>query len=278
MADELTTIRLERDGHIARLVLDRPDRLNAFSFEMWQEMRAVGQRLLGDPDGIRALVVVGEGRAFSSGIDTSVFSAPASPFACGGFRGREDSRHDDPVVAAILETQEAYSWLSRAPFPTIAAVRGYALGAGLQCALACDLRVFARGTVVGLLEHKYGMLPDLTGTQRLPRLVGAAKAKQLIWTQARLDAEEAFRIGLCEELVDDAELEATAFGLAATIAAQPPLAVQGAKRAIDAGTTLPLDAGLVVEAEAQAACLRSADLREALAAFVEQREPRFEGR
>ena len=88
-------------------------------------------------------------------------------------------------------------------YPTIAAVRGYALGAGLQLALACDIRVFARGTSVGLLEHKYGILPDLGGTQRLPRVVGAGKAKEMIWTAARIDADEAYRIGLCERLVDD---------------------------------------------------------------------------
>ena len=92
-------------------------------------------------------------------------------------------------------------------YPTIAAVRGYAFGAGLQLALACDIRVFARGTKVGLLEHKYGILPDLGGTQRLPRVVGAGKAKEMIWTAARIDADEAYRIGLCERLVDDAELE-----------------------------------------------------------------------
>jgi enoyl-CoA hydratase/carnithine racemase len=278
MAGDLTTIRLERDGAVARLVLDRPERLNAFSLEMWQEMADLGRRLLADPEGIRALVVIGAGRAFSSGIDTSVFSAPASPFLSGDIERAGDGRHPDPVVAAILRTQDAYSWLESVPFPTIAAVRGYALGAGLQCALACDLRVFARGTIVGLLEHTYGMLPDLGGTQRLPRLVGPAKAKELIWTQARIDAEEAHRLGLCERLVDDPDLEAAAGALAAGIAGQPPLAVQGAKRAIDQGRVLPVEEGLVIEAEQQAVCLRSADLREALAAFVEQREPRYDGR
>ncbi len=120
---------------------------------------------------------------------------------------------------------------------------------GLQLALACDIRVFARGTQVGLLEHKYGILPDLGGTQRLPRVVGAGKAKEMIWTAARIDADEAYRIGLCERLVDDDELEKEVETLAAAIAAQPPLAVQGAKRAVDAADRLPVAEGLVVEAE-----------------------------
>ena len=137
-------------------------------------------------------------------------------------------------------------------------MRGFALGAGLQIALACDIRVFARGTQVGLLEHKYGILPDLGGTQRLPRVVGAGKAKEMIWTAARIDADEAYRIGLCERLVDDDELDAEVAALAATIAAQPPLAVQGAKRAVDAADRVPVAEGLVVEAEAPArsACAR----------------------
>jgi enoyl-CoA hydratase/carnithine racemase len=168
--------------------------------------------------------------------------------------------------------------LEEAPFPTIAAVRGFALGAGLQMALACDIRVFARGTSVGLLEHKYGILPDLGGTQRLPRVVGAGKAKEMIWTAARIDAEEAYRIGLCERLVDDDALESNVGELAAAIAAQPPLAVQGAKRAVEAADRVPVSEGLVVEAEAQAICLKSDDMREAIQAFMEQRRPDYSGK
>ena len=129
---------------------------------------------------LRALVVIGNGRAFSSGIDTSVFTGGTGETIEGG--DDAGSRHADPTVDGILRAQESYSWLATARYPTIAAVRGYALGAGLQLALACDLRVFARGATVGLLEHKYGILPDLGGTQRLPRVVGAAKAKEMIWT------------------------------------------------------------------------------------------------
>jgi len=156
--------------------------------------------------------------------------------------------------------------------------RGYALGAGLQLALACDIRVFGRGASVGLLEHKYGILPDLGGTQRLPRVVGRGKAKELIWTAARIDADEAYRIGLCERLVDDGEVETEARTLATAIAAQPPLAVQGAKRAVDAAGRMPVAEGLVVEAEQQAVCLRSDDMREAITAFVEGRSPNYAGK
>jgi len=270
------TIEFSRDGDVGWLRLNRPDKLNCFSVRMWDEMRAIGAELRDDA-GLRALVVIGNGRAFSSGIDTSVFGGWGEASPLDG-NDAAATAHDDPMVNGILRTQDSYSWLEQAPYPTIAAVRGYALGAGLQLALACDLRVFARGTSVGLLEHKYGMMPDLGGTQRLPRVVGAAKAKELVWTAARIDADEAFRIGLCERLVDDDALEGEVTALAAKIASQPPLAVQGAKRAIDAARVLPVEDGLVVEAENQAVCLRSGDLREALGAFLEQRDPKFSGK
>jgi enoyl-CoA hydratase/carnithine racemase len=269
------TIEFSRDGHVGWLRLNRPDKLNSFTVLMWRELRAIGKELRDDED-LRALVVIGNGRAFSSGIDTSVFTGGSGADALD--EPDEPDTHDDPTVSNILRVQESYSWLDEARYPTIAAVRGYALGAGLQLALACDVRVFARGTSVGLLEHKYGILPDLGGTQRLPRVVGAGKAKELIWTAGRIDADEAYRIGLCERLVDDDGLDAEVAALAARIAAAPPLAVQGTKRAVEAAGRLPISEGLVVEAAAQAVCLGSDDMREAISAFSEQRDPKYTGR
>jgi enoyl-CoA hydratase/carnithine racemase len=268
------SIQFERAGDVGWLRLDRPDRLNSFTIAMWREMRALGLELRDDPD-LRAVVVAGNGRAFSSGIDTTVFTEGSTDAIEDG--DDAGTRHADPTVDGILRTQEAFSWLAEARYPTIAAVHGYALGAGLQLALACDIRVFARGTQVGLLEHKYGILPDLGGTQRLPRVVGASKAKEIIWTAARIDAEESYRIGLCDRLVDEVDLDAEVTALAATIAAQPPMAVQGAKRAVDASDRLPVAEGLVFEAEQQRECLRSADMREAISALVEQRSPVYKG-
>jgi enoyl-CoA hydratase/carnithine racemase len=268
------TIEFERADGIGHLRMNRPDRLNSFTIVMWREMRALGLEIRDDAE-LRAVIVSGHGRAFSSGIDTSVFTSGGSDSIEGG--PDAGSRHADPTVDGILRAQEAYSWLADARYPTIAAVHGYALGAGLQLALACDIRVFARGTKVGLLEHKYGILPDLGGTQRLPRVVGASKAKELIWTAAQIDAEESYRIGLCDRLVDADALDAEVTALATQIAAQPPLAVQGAKRAVDAGEHLPLADGLVYEAEQQRICLRSDDMREAITALVESRLPEYKG-
>ncbi len=227
---ELHHITFTVDGNVGRLTLNRPDTLNSMTFEMWREMRDLGDRLVDDPGDVRVLVVSGAGRAFSSGLDISVFAAGP-----GGITdlARDDPERRDlpPAVQGILGAQDAFTWLAEAPFATIAAIRGYALGGGLQLALACDLRIVARGAKLGLLEFRWGIIPDLGGTQRLPRLVGAGKAKELIFTAAQVDADEAFRIGLAEHVVAEQELDATVDGLAATIAAQPPLAVRAAKRA-----------------------------------------------
>lgn len=269
-------IRLERDGAVGRLVLDRPERLNAFTLGTWEELRVLGSRLLADAGGLRALVVTGAGRAFSSGIDTEVLASGA--LAPERLAGAPAAPGDDPLAARIREGQDSFTWLEDAPFVTIAAIRGYALGAGLQLALACDLRIAARGARLGLPELRYGIMPDLGGTQRLPRLVGAGRAKELILTGRRVDAEEAARLGIVEVLVDDGELDAAAADLAARMAACPPVAVRHVKAAVRAAFDRPRDEGLAVEAAGQAACLRSDDVVEAGRALAEGREPRFTGR
>lgn len=268
------TLRFERQGPVGWLRLHRPEKLNAMTTAMWRELGELGRRI-GEDEELRAVVVVGDGRAFSSGIDTSVFTDGTSADSIVEDRA---ARHPDPTVAGILAVQDTFTWLETAPYVTIAAAHGYAFGAGLQLALACDLRVMGTGTKVGLLELQYGILPDLGGTQRLPRLVGPSKALQLIVTGARLDAAEAERIGLADVLVADDAVEDTARGLAERIASQPPLAVRGTKRAVRAAVSgCSVADGLVVEAEAQAACIRSSDMTEAITAFVEQRPPVYKG-
>jgi enoyl-CoA hydratase/carnithine racemase len=269
---EFETLRFKVKDHVAWLRLNRPDRLNSFTPQMWAELRTLGRELLADHGDVRVLVVSGEGRAFSSGIDTSVFADGLSVTDLGD----DDTppRHENPAVDAILTAQDSFNWLAEVPFVTVAAMRGFALGAGLQLALACDIRIAARGTRLGMLELQYGILPDLGGTQRLPRIVGVGKAIELIATAAKIDADEAFRIGLVERVVSDEELWETADDLAATIAAQPPLAVRGAKRAVHAALDgRSVRDGLVIEAEGQAVCITSNDFREAITAFVEGRPP-----
>jgi len=210
------TLIFERTGPVGVLTLNRPDKLNAFSVLMWRELIELGARLGDDPD-LRALVVTGAGRAFSSGIDTSVFTTRLDPEASDDSLAAlpgHGTRHEDPTVDMVMGVQASYNWLAEAPFCTIAAIRGYAYGAGLQMAAACDLRLITPEAKVGLLELRYGILPDLGGTQRVPRLIGPGKAKELIFTGARIDGVEAVRIGLCERLVDESELDEAAVALA----------------------------------------------------------------
>src|SRR6266516_1248317 len=236
------TLIFEREGPIGRLRLNRPAKLNAQTPQMWAELRELGRTLRDERD-LRCLVVSGEGRAFSSGIDLAEITGQDGLGAAAQVKPGAGA---DRLVALIRQGQEAFSWLVDAPFASIAAMRGYALGAGLQLALACDLRVAARTTQLGALEFRYGLLPDLGGTAWLPRLV------------------------------EDGELDAAADALAETIAAQPPLALRHAKRAIDAFADQ--ERSLQLAAEGQAACLRSEDFVEAGTAFREGRAPVYRGR
>ncbi|HKY76311.1 MAG TPA: enoyl-CoA hydratase/isomerase family protein [Acidimicrobiia bacterium] len=280
----MQTISYEQVGSVGWLRLNRPERLNAMTIEMWEELAKLGESL-GDDASLRCLVVIGEGRAFSSGIDVEHLLAGGggglfSEAGKGGSAQMADSPTtglgmEDKLVTRIGDIQEAYTWLADAPYPTIAALRGYALGGGLQLALACDLRIAARGTTLGLLEHKYGLLPDLGGTYWLPRIVGPAKAKELIFTAETIDADEALRIGLVNRLVDDSELDSAVTALAERIAGQPPIAVRGTKRAVDRAAQQSLGEGLREAAIGQAGCIRSADFLEAVTANLEKRAPAY---
>lgn len=261
----METLEFERRGHVGWLRLNRPEKLNAMNSTLWGELADLGPKLRDDPD-IRALVVIGNGRSFSAGIDLSSFGGQ------GGFGGGREEREQ-----AIAAVQEGYLWLHEAWYPTIAAVRGHALGAGMQLAVACDLRVATAGTRFGMLEAKYGLMPDLTGTQLLPRVVGTAKAKELIFTAAQIEADEALRIGLVNQVVADDELEPSVEALAERLAGQPPIAIRWAKQAVDASTTVPVREGLRFEHRGQAECIASADFREAIGAFMEKRPARFTG-
>jgi enoyl-CoA hydratase/carnithine racemase len=281
----MQTISYEQTGAVGWLRLNRPDRLNAMTVEMWEELAKLGETL-GDDASLRCLVVMGEGRAFSSGIDVEHLlsggggglfaeAGKGRPAVANADRPSSSNSIEDKLVSRISDIQEAYTWLADAPYPTIAAMRGYALGGGMQLALACDLRIAAQGTKLALPEHKYGLLPDLGGTYWLPRIVGPAKAKELIFTGETIDAEEGLRIGLVNRIVDDADLEPAVSALADKIAGQPPIAVRGSKRAIDRAYNQSLGEGLREAAIGQADCIRSADFLEAMQANLGKRAPEY---
>jgi enoyl-CoA hydratase/carnithine racemase len=268
-------IRIERDGGVVRLTLNRPDKLNAQTVAMWHHLAKVGADLAAD-DSIRVLIVAGEGRAFSAGIDITTFlTAPGGDGAATSSASESPARSD---VDGILAIQKAFSWLEDAPYPTVAKVQGHAYGAGMQLALACDLRIAADDARMGLLEVNWGLMPDLGGTVWLPRLVGPAKALELMLTGTKLAADELLALGIVNRVVPRAELDRTVDDLVGELLRRPPLALRGAKEAVRGGWGASTDAGMRAAAEAQLRCLVSKDFAEAGRAFVEGREPAFEGR
>lgn len=237
---------------------------------MWAELSDLGSRLLADTS-LRCLVIAGEGPSFSSGIDlVEGLAAILARFGKGHL--------DDETRAAGLRAAGTFRWIPKLACPSVAAVQGHAYGAGLQLALSCDFRILTRGATVGLIETRFGIMPDMGATVRLPRIVGESRARELILLGDIIDSSEALRIGLANRVVDEADLAATVAGFAARLAAQPPLAIQGARRALDAAWYSDPDAAFQVAVDEQLRCLASEDVKEAGAAITEGHAPRWTGR
>jgi len=267
---DYTTIRFERRADIGTLTLARPAKLNAQNPLMWRELQELG-RELSTEEMLRCLVVTGEGPAFSAGIDLVEGMA-------GLLAELADGAPDEQTMARGLQAATTFSWIPRLSFPSVAAVRGHAYGAGAQLALACDFRIFAENARFGLIETRYGLLPDMGATVRLPRIIGEGRARELILLGEVIDAAEALRIGLANRVVPDGDLESAAADLADRLAAQPPLAVSGARRAIDAAWYREPEAAFQVAVSEQLRCITSEDFKEAGRAFAEGRAPRWQGR
>jgi enoyl-CoA hydratase len=256
------TIRSEVADGVAEIVLDRPDVLNAMNEPMRRELTQCFTALAAAADDVRVVVVTGTGeRAFSAGADIGEFVEPPVPV-----RFREQRRRVDFRAA-----------MDRCPQPIIAAIRGYALGGGLELALACDIRIAASDAQLGLTEINLAIIPGGGGTQRLPRLVGRGKALELVLTGARVDAAEALRIGLVERVVAPAQVLPAARELARTLAAKAPVALRYAKEAVVKGLGLPLADGLRLENDLATLLRTTEDRREGARAFLDKRAPRWKG-
>jgi len=217
---ELAGVRVERSGPVATVVLDRPDRLNAQTPHTWAALREAGRSLPGD---VRVVVVRGEGRAFSAGLDRAAFARGGIPGAPGlvEIAGMPDADAD----ATIRGFQEGFGWLRRPDLVSVAAVQGHAIGAGFQLALACDLRVLADDAQLSMAETGLGLVPDLGGTAPLVETVGYARALELCVTGRRVGADEVLRLGLATLVVPRAELAAATGDLVAALLAAPRDAV-----------------------------------------------------
>jgi enoyl-CoA hydratase/carnithine racemase len=255
---ELISLEL---GPVAHLELVNPP-LNLVTRELTEQLRdALGRLRVADE--VRAVVVTGRGdRAFCAGSHIGEFE---------GLRGHV-------AEGKLLLEKLVYRQLAQLPMPTIAAIEGDALGGGLELALCCDLRVASSRARLGMPEVRLAVLPGSGGTQRLPRLVGPARAKELILTGRIINSDEAERIGLVNRVVAAGEARKAATALAEEIAARGPLAVREAKRLIDAALDLELDAGLAAELDASERIFASEDMVEGANAFLRKRDPEYRGR
>ncbi len=257
MADIL---RLDTQGRVAVLTLDRPERLNAIGSDtaalLHQHLDTI--EATGD---LRAIVVTGAGRAFSAGADISELDTLEA--------GADFARFVNGLT-------DAYDRLAGSPIPSIAAINGLAFGGGLELALACDLRLAAPSARVGVPEIKLGLLPAAGGSQRLARLLPAAIAKQLLLTGAPMSAADALQHGLLNAVEDD--VLAAALAMAESIAGGPPQAAATAKRLVDEGIELPLAEAITFERASVAVLFDTADRVEGIAAFRDKRAPNFSGR
>jgi enoyl-CoA hydratase/carnithine racemase len=255
---ELISLEL---GPVAHLELVNPP-LNLVTRELTGQLGEALARLAAAGD-VRAVVVTGSGeRAFCAGSHIGEFE---------GLRGRV-------AEGKLLLEKLVYRQLAELPMPTIAAIEGDALGGGLELALCCDLRIASARARLGMPEVRLAVLPGSGGTQRLPRVVGPARAKELILTGRIISADEAERIGLVNEVVPAGGARVRADAVADEIAARGPLAVREAKRLIDAAMDLDLDAGLAAELDASERIFASEDMLEGANAFFGKRDPEYRGR
>ncbi len=255
------TLLVEQRQQVVTVTLNRPTALNALNTTLRRDLKQCFTDLQADPE-VRVVVITGAGRAFCAGADIKEWREPTSVV--------ED--REDRVRLNFWQV------MSRCEFPIIAAINGYALGGGCELAMCCDMRIASDQAQLGLTEVTLGIIPGGGGTQRLPRLVGQGKALELILTGRRIEAPEALRLGLVEEVVPHDQLMPAVEALAQTIVSRAPLAVKYAKEAIVRGRELPLTEGLKVEAELYTLLRTTEDRMEGARAFQEKRPPQFKGR
>jgi enoyl-CoA hydratase len=256
------TLLIEKDDAIAKITLNRPDVLNAFNRHAIAEL-STAMKEAGDDPAIRGVILTGSGdKAFAAGSDIDELSglsvAEADTYAREG--------------QALMDRIESLGK------PVIAALNGYAIGAGCELALACTMRIAVEHARFSLPEVRMGLIPGFGGTQRLPRLVGKSPALQMILSGDMMDAQEAARIGLIDEIVPKGKAVARAEAILLTIASNAPLAVRFAIEAVNKGMEMTKAQGLELEAGLYALATSTEDLKEGMAAFFDRRQPRFKGR
>jgi len=257
-----TTLRYDVQDGIATVTLDRPEKNNAISMEMRADFRALADELYTN-ESVRVAIITGGGKAFSVGADVSTF----------------ETDWNTPVFRANTRLlTNFFNELEALEKPVIAAINGTCVGGGLELAMACDLRVAARSARFGLPENNLGLIPGVGGCSRLVKLVGFGRAKELVLTGEIITAEDAFRHGLVNRVVDDGALAAEARALAERLRGKAPQALGIAKRVLQNCVSADLQTGRTIESFGQSILIKTEDHREGVTAFREKRRPKFEGR
>lgn len=255
-------ILFEKTGGIGFITINRPQVLNALNKETMVELKEV-VRVIGNDSDIKVVIVTGNGqKSFVAGADISEMQGMSA------LEGREWGKY----------SQEVFNEIENLSQPVIAAVNGYALGGGCELAMSCDIRIAAENAKFGQPEVLLGVIPGFAGTQRLPRLVGKGRAKELLFTGKQIDAAEACRIGLVNSIVPLDQLIDTATAMAALIMERGPVAVKLCKAAVNEGLDMDFESGQAYERELFGLCFATDDQKEGMRAFVEKRKPAFIGK
>ena len=258
----MEAIRYEQKGNLAFVTLNRPGAMNAFNYDMLVELGQITESIRINPD-IRVVIFTGSGdRAFSVGADLK----------------ERKTLTDLQVKRNLYKIGEVFSAIENLPQPTIAMMNGFAFGGGMELALACDFRIAADTALMGLTETGLAIIPGAGGTQRLPRLIGEAKALELILTARRMSAAEALGYGVLTKIATPENLVQETADFADSILANGPIALQQAKFAIKHGMNIDLQTGLAIERKAYEITIPTEDRIEALNAFSEKRKPVFKGK
>ncbi|KKI91837.1 hypothetical protein WQ54_12770 [Bacillus sp. SA1-12] len=255
---QFNTLEVQKKNYVGWIILNRPDKYNAFNEEMMAEIKDALSYFKNDKD-VKVVSFKGTGKTFASGADIA------------------DLQKMTSLDALFPSMQPLYDLIYNYEKPTIAAIQGYAFGGGMELAAACDIRVATNNVKFGLPECKLGVMPGAGGTQRIVRLLGEAKVKELVFLGDVLDAHQAKQLGFVSEVVSQDELDETVLALAGKILERGSLALRVSKLAIQRSSDIPLEVGLLLENALQSFLFSTEDKQEGVAAFLEKRKPNFTG-
>jgi enoyl-CoA hydratase/carnithine racemase len=263
------TIKGEKKGNIFYLTINRPEKRNAISFDMIEEMSVMVEDCIIDPD-IRVIILKGAGKVFSAGVDLNSLGSLVERF------GSDAAAGGAPIRADIAKYQQFVNRLETIEIPIICAMHNRALGLGLEIALASDIRLMSEDCLWGMLELKFGVIADLGGTSRLGRVVGSARAMEILMTRRMYTAQQALEWGLVNYVYPEQDLFVEAEKMAEEIAATAPIPVGATKRIIKKGESVDLMTQLDMEVNLQSIILRSEDFKEGIQAMLENRKPNWQ--